>query len=97
MRICVFKNSGGFRLVCSVKNNEKGQTVVEYLLLLSVTFIVAYIMITRPLAEFTTNLLDNITSGIGNLVHHAEWTGGEISVNHQDHPANPVRLRALHL
>ena len=78
-------------------NNNKGQTSVEYLLLTAVAFMVAYIIATGPLANFTKELLSDIHDGLGNVVEHAEWTRDNIEPGKGKHPGNPERLRPVHL
>lgn len=78
-------------------SSRRGQTSVEYLMLLAVAFITAFIMITGPLADFTTAMIDNIRNNIQNLVKHAEWNGDTIELTNPLHPANPERVRPLHL
>jgi len=77
--------------------DQRGQTAVEYLMLLAVAFITAYIMVTGPLASFTVNLLNNLRSGIRNTVQHGEWSNEQIDFGNPRHPTSPERLRPLHL
>ena len=77
--------------------NKKGQTSIEYLLLLAVVFIAAYLMMTRPLADFTRQFLSDIRSGISNVIQHAEWSNEQIAVGNPRHPASRERFRPLHL
>lgn len=77
--------------------DKRGQTSVEYLMLLAVAFITAYIMVTGPLADFTTAMVDNIRNNIQNMVKHAEWNGEGIEISNPLHPSNPERVRPLHL
>jgi len=77
--------------------DQRGQTAVEYLLLLAVTFIVTYLSVTGPFADFTVSLLENLRSGIRNTVQHGEWSAEPLDFDDLRHPASPVRHRPLHL
>ncbi len=77
--------------------NRRGQTSVEYLLLLAAAFLTSYLIITGPLAGFTRDLLADIREGLGNLVEHAEWTTESIEPGKGKHPGAPERLRPVHL
>jgi hypothetical protein len=77
--------------------NRNGQTSVEYLLLMSVAFITAYMMSVGPLAGFTKDLINDLRAGLGNLVKHAEWAPGNIDPSSDKHPASPRRTKAVHL
>jgi Flp pilus assembly pilin Flp len=80
-----------------ILKNQKGQTAVEYLLLLAACFITAYLMIRGPVATFTKDTLTNILFGIKNVVTHGEWSGEELEFAKKGHPASPGRLKPLHL
>lgn len=77
--------------------SRKGQTSLEYLLLLSATFIAAYIMARGPVGKFTKEMFANIFSGIQNLITYAEWSGEEITPGKGNHPMDPARTKPLHL
>lgn len=78
--------------------NQRGQTSLEYLLLLSVAFITSYIMITGPLATFTQLTLVTIRSALGNVIRNGEMKPGTVAEPGEDgHPSNPARLKPLHL
>lgn len=77
--------------------NRKGQTSIEWLLLLLMAFITAYVMIQGPVASFTKDLLTNVMSGIQNLITNAEWTGDELQTGTGKHPSAPGRLKPMHL
>lgn len=83
-------------MVSPLKNN-RGQTSLEYLLLLGATFVAAYIMVQGPVARFTTELFSNITSGIQNLITNAEWTSETLEYGQTGHPSHKDRLKPLHL
>lgn len=77
--------------------NRKGQTSLEYLMLLSVAFISAYIIITGPLATFTKLTLFRIRGGIQNTVRNGEWREGEVQApGEKGHPGDPDRLKPVH-
>lgn len=77
--------------------NNRGQTSIEYLLLLAVAFLTSYIIVTGPAAGLTTDMLTFIRSGLGNVVKHGEWTTDTIEPAKGKHPGNPQRLKAVHL
>ncbi len=78
--------------------NERGQTSVEYLLLLTVAFITAYFVVTGPLSLPTRYILVTIRSGIANTVRNGEWKEGQIvPTGAKGHPGDPARFQALHL
>ena len=77
---------------------NKGQTSLEYLLLLSVTFIASYIMITGPLASFTKTMLLQVRATLGNVVRNGEMKEGEVAQpGEPGHPSDPKHLRPVHL
>lgn len=76
---------------------ERGQTSLEYLMLLAVAFIAAYLMVTKPVADFTKGLLTDIRNGMVNLVRNAELGRESPEVGSPIHPSNPERLRPVHL
>lgn len=77
--------------------NRKGQTSIEWLMLTAVAFLAAYIVVTRPIATFTVNMLNNIRGGIQNLVLHAEWSTESAEPGDAKHPASKERLKPKHL
>lgn len=81
----------------AILKNRKGQTTVEYLMLLGATFITAYFMITGPFATFTSGMITQIKSVTGNIVRNGEMSGKGIEPGTAGHPAQPNRLKALHL
>lgn len=77
--------------------NNRGQTSVEYLLLLGATFIATYIMITGPLSNFTQITILQIRSALGNVVRNGEMKPGEVAQpGDPGHPSDPKRLRPVH-
>lgn len=80
-----------------MKNNERGQTTIEYLLLLSAAFITTYIVMTGPMADFTRQMLATIRSSLVNVVQNGELTPGQVNTPGQaGHPGDPVRAKPLH-
>jgi Flp pilus assembly pilin Flp len=77
--------------------NDRGQTSVEYLMLLGATFITAYVMITGPFATFTTGMIAQIKNVTGNVVRNGEISGKGMNPGTAGHPARPERLKPLHL
>ncbi len=78
--------------------NERGQTMVEYLMLLGAAFITTYIVMIGPMADFTKLMLATIRSAIGNVVQNGELTPGEVLQPGQSgHPGDPARAKPLHL
>lgn len=78
--------------------NKRGQTSLEYLLLLAATFITAYIMVRGPIGKFTNQMFANIFSGLQNLITYAEWSSEDMEdVTKGSNPASPDRLKPLHL
>ena len=76
-------------LVCI--QNKRGQTTVEWLLLMAVAFLTAYFIMTGPFATFTTNLISNIKSATNSIVRN-----GEVRPDTAP-PDTPARLKAVHL
>ena len=86
-----------YLLVRLFVRSQSGQTVVEYLLLLVVTFITAYIMMTGPLATFTRSMLIGLQQVMTNIVQHGELSTDEIKEGNPRYPSSQERLRAVHL
>lgn len=91
MGFILIKNKKSF-----VKCN-KGQTSIEYLLLLVVSFVTVYIMVRGPLATQTRAFLFDIVGGLENLVRNAEWSDERLTPGQSNHPSDPRRVRPLHL
>jgi|GEM_PF-1153687 len=77
--------------------NRRGQTSVEYLLLMAVVFITGYLMMTGPVATFTAGMIQNIRAVTGNIIRNAELDGESLTQGANNHPSDSRRLRALHL
>lgn len=80
-----------------VLRNKRGQTMVEYLLLLGTAFITAYLVVTGPLADFSVNMLIHIQGSLGNTTNYGEWQVDPIKEGSSKHPASAERLNPLHL
>jgi hypothetical protein len=76
---------------------ESGQTSVEYLLLMAMTFITAYILVRGPVANFTKGIFTTLQVGLQNMVTNAEWTPNATTFNQTGDPSSQARLKALHL
>lgn len=76
---------------------ESGQTSVEYLMLLALVVIVAYLVITGPLSRFTNSVLLTIYNGVSQLVANGEWppSGDEVGTGTPEQERFSVR--PLHL
>ena len=81
----------------SILKGNAGQTSLEYLLLLAVTFITTYLMISGPLANGTRQMLGNIRGGIRSTVQNGEWKNGDpAGPGEKGHPGSPERLKPVH-
>jgi hypothetical protein len=68
------------------------------MLLLAMTFITSYLVITGPMSNFTRLMLATIRSTLVNIVQNGELTPGEVTNPGQaGHPGDPTRAKALHL
>ncbi len=80
------------------RRGQSGQTSVEYLLLLSVAFITAYIVITGPVATFAAGMVNGIKVGLLNVVQNAELTtSAPVTAGSAGHPSDAKRMQPLHL
>lgn len=80
------------------RKNQRGQTTVEYLMLLAVTFLVSYLVIVGPMSNFTLLMIATIRSALINVVQNGELTPGEVLQPGQaGHPGDPARTKPLHL
>ena len=81
-----------------VKRHNRGQTVVEYLMLMALAFITGYIVATGPMANFAKLMLATFRSSLVNVVQNAELKPGEqIEPGEGGHPSDPARAKPLHL
>ncbi len=79
-----------------LKNNESGQTLVEYLLLIAASAITAYLIVSRgPLPEFTMKMLQSLKGAITSILRTGEIENtGDFS--DKRHPSSKERLKAVH-
>jgi hypothetical protein len=80
-----------------ILGNRRGQTSVEYLMLMAMAFITAYIIVTGPLATFTKGLFANLQEGIQNVITNAEWSPQEMPVGSKAHPTSKEHFKPMHL
>lgn len=79
-------------------SSRKGQTVVEYLMLMALCFVTGFLMVTGPVANFTRLMVATIRSSIVNVVQNAELRPGEqLEPGEGGHPSDPTRGKPLHL
>ena len=71
--------------------NRRGQTMVEWLMLIVASFTTAYFIITSPFAEFTTNFLSKISKYTQNIVLKGE------SEPKAANPSDQKRFKPVHL
>ena len=76
---------------------ERGQTSVEYLLLLAMSFLMAYIVVRGPVSTFSSTMLRGIREGLSNVVEYGEMTKEDLQMGQPNHPASAQRLKPLHL
>ncbi len=80
------------------RSGARGQTTVEYLMLIAAAFITAYIMVSGPLSKFTSGMLGTMRGSLQNVVQNGEMTpGAAIQDGQRGHPSDPTRYKALHL
>lgn len=77
--------------------DERGQTTVEYLLLLCACFVTAYLMITGPFATFTTGMITQMRNVTSNVIQNGEISGQGLQPGTPGYPGNPERFKTLHL
>ena len=78
--------------------DEGGQTTVEYLLLIAMSFLTAYFLVTGPVSKFTQLMLSTIRSSLANVVQNGEIASGQVFQPGQaGHPSDRKRFRPLHL
>jgi len=81
-----------------VFGNERGQTMIEWLMLMALAFISAYLVITGPMATFTRQMLFTVRVGITNVVQNGDFKlGAPAQPGESGHPSDPSRGKALHL
>lgn len=75
--------------------NEKGQTVVEYLLLTLAAAATA-LFILPEFGRFTVETIEDIRSRLGSVAKDGELSKSEKLPGQRGHPSNPERFKALH-
>jgi hypothetical protein len=81
-------------MVALLKNN-KGQTVIEYVLLTSMAALTALFILPR-FGEFTVATLDLIKSQLGSVTKDGEIGVGEKQPGEPGHPSAPARFKEMH-
>ena len=100
MRLLIDESGGDVSMVDSINivTNARGQTSIEYLLILVVAFATTYLVVTGPLSVPTRYVFATIRSGLQNAVRNGEWGKGAVTAtNAAGHPSDPRRFEALHL
>lgn len=77
-------------MVMNLKN-KKGQTSVEWLMLMAAATTTALIVISNPIANYTTTLIDSIKKYTQNIVLRGE------SEEKAPSPSDSKRFRPVHL
>jgi len=75
--------------------NEKGQSVVEFLLLTLAAAATA-LFILPEFGTFTVNTIEDIRSKLGSVAKDGELSQTEKQPGQRGHPSNPERFKALH-
>lgn len=71
--------------------NHRGQTTIEWIMLLAASFTTGYFIITGPFATFTTDLLTKIRVFTNNIVLQGESDAKAAP------PLTPKRFKPVHL
>lgn len=80
------------------RSSERGQTTLEYLMLLGMSAITAYILVQGPISIFTDQMLGRIRGALGNVVQNADLKSGPVvGPGQSGHPGDQARLKPLHL
>lgn len=77
--------------------NKRGQTVVEYLLLLAVTFITTFLMMSGPIGNYVNSFITAMQTNMQNFIKNSEWGPDEVEIGNPEHPSSPSRLKPLHI
>jgi hypothetical protein len=75
--------------------NEKGQTVVEFLLLTLAAAATAFFILPE-FGTFTVKTIEDIRSKLGSVAKDGELSETEKQPGQRGHPSNPERFKALH-
>ena len=71
--------------------NRRGQAIVEWVLLMAASSLIAFLMLTGPVANFTSDLLTKVKDYTGNIVLMGESTANA------PRPTDPKRFKPVHL
>jgi len=75
--------------------NEKGQTVVEYLLLTGAAALTALFILPK-FGEFTVSTINEIRDRLGSVVRNGELSQDTKEPGQKGHPGNEDRFKPLH-
>ncbi|NBW98823.1 hypothetical protein EBR03_04555 [bacterium] len=75
--------------------NQKGQTVVEYLLLTLAAAVTALFVLPR-FGTFTVQTLNDIRERLGSVAKDGELSSSEKQPGQRGHPGDPDRFKPLH-
>jgi len=86
------------RLLRIHREGQRGQTTIEYLMLIAAATVTALIIVNGPLATYTGKMLSDIRGSLGNLVRNGELSAGApLEAGQAGHPSDGARMKALHL
>ncbi|NDC23394.1 MAG: hypothetical protein EBZ49_04615 [Proteobacteria bacterium] len=78
-----------------VLKNERGQSVVEYLLLTLAAAVTAFFILPE-FGQFTVQTLEDIRERLGSVAKDGELSQSEKQPGQKGHPSDPERFKALH-
>lgn len=78
-----------------LKTNERGQTVIEYLLLTLAAAVTALFVLPQ-FGQFAVNTVNDIRERIGTIAKDGEMSKDLKEPGQKGHPAHPERLKPLH-
>jgi len=78
-----------------LKQNEKGQTVIEYLLLTLAAAVTALFVLPQ-FGEFAVNTVNDIRERIGAISKDGEMSKDLKEPGQKGHPGHPERFKPLH-
>lgn len=78
-----------------LKTNERGQTVIEYLLLTLAAAVTALFVLPQ-FGEFAVKTVNDIRERIGAIAKDGEMSTDLKEPGQKGHPAHPERLKPLH-
>lgn len=77
--------------------DRRGQTVVEWLLLTAMVFIVAYVVMSGPMSTYTRIVLADMRSRLVGVIQNGDNTPGEVALpGTNGHPLDDSHYKALH-